>query len=275
MSSASPRFGCNVIDPLLEVGPGSDYSLPITQRSLALLAEVGFEGVEYSHYAHWSDADVAEVARMTADLGLAGWSVHAAFFGGNPWEQGGLAGVTAMLRHAGEVALALGARVVVHHPTARATDDTERLDAELSALAGAWQPGFRFALENLAGRAQMDAVLALVDQLGPERAGVCVDTGHANLHADLGAPLALQLAGARLITTHLQDNHGQHDEHRPPGDGDIDWTAVGDAIAEIGYQGCLMLELTDHPSDDRRPGFRPEFDRARAMVARLEARRRP
>ena len=274
MPTNPPRLGCNLVDPLLQVGPGSDYSLPITRRSLELLAEVGFDAVEYSHYAHWSASDVAEVARMTADLGLVGWSVHAAFFGGNPWDAGGLQAVTAMLRHAGEVALALGCGVVVHHPSAKSVDDTARMEAELAALFGAWQPGFRFALENLADRAQMDSVVALAEQLGPERAGICVDTGHANLKADLGAPLALRLAGERLITTHLQDNHGTRDEHRPPGDGDIDWEAVGDAIADIGYRGCLMIEVTDHPSADRLADFRAEFDRAKATVARLDARRR-
>jgi len=81
------------------------------------------------------------------------------------------------------------------------------------------------------------------------------------------------MAGGRLITTHLQDNHGARDEHLPPGDGAIDWEDVAAALREIGYPGCLMLELTDQPSADRRAvGVTEEMARGAAKARWLAER---
>jgi sugar phosphate isomerase/epimerase len=84
------------------------------------------------------------------------------------------------------------------------------------------------------------------------------------------------MAGARLITTHLQDNRGQQDDHMPPGDGTIDWDDVAAALTEIRYPGCVLLELTDQPSDAmRRVTIQEELQRgqraAKALAERLPA----
>ena len=60
------------------------------------------------------------------------------------------------------------------------------------------------------------------------------------------------MAGPLLLTTHLQDNHGQRDDHMPPGMGTIDWNDVFQALNEINYERTFMLELTDAPTPDSR-----------------------
>jgi len=77
-----------------------------------------------------------------------------------------------------------------------------------------------------------------------------------------------------LITTHLQDNRGVRDDHMPPGDGAIDWGAVAAALCEVGYVGCVLLELTDQPdTGERRAGIEDELARgaraAEALAAKL------
>jgi len=279
MPAANGRiFGCNVIDPVLEVRGGTDYSLEITERSLEFLKEIGHDAIEYSHACHWSVEECEAVRKMTARIGLIPWSLHA-WAGGDVTTDEGRRSTAAVLRVATRNAQALGVPIIVHHPDGQRLDrdeDHERLRIETELLAGLAAPGVRFALENMQTLASMEYVVALVDLLGSDRAGVCVDTGHAAL-GDLGPGRALRMAGSRLITTHLQDNRGQHDDHMPPGDGAIDWDDVVAALTEIDYPGCVLLELTDQPGDAmRRVTIREELARgakvARGLAARLPAR---
>jgi sugar phosphate isomerase/epimerase len=273
-------FGCNVIDPLLEVRGGTDYSLAITERSLEFLREIGHDAIEYSHACHWSVEECEAVREMTARVDLIPWSLHA-WAGGDVMADEGRRSTAAVLNVATRNAQALGVPIIVHHPNGQRLDrdeDHERLRIETELLAGLAAPGVRFALENGVSLPTMEYVIALVDALGPDRAGVCVDTGHAAL-GDLGPGRALRMARHRLITTHLQDNRGQHDDHMPPGDGCIDWDDVVAALTEIAYPGCVLLELTDQPGDAmRRVTIREELARgakaARNLAARLPAPRR-
>ena len=274
MATASLPIGCNTIDPQLQVTRGEDYDLPTTRRSLQFLKDLGFQAVEYSHALHWSDEEIVAVRAMAAEIGLVPWSLHA-WVGGDVLTDEGAATTTQYLTRAAEVALGLGVGVVVHHTNGDtlAGDGPQRLAAEAKLLRGCWKPGMRWALETMSTLAHCEYMLALVDELWPEVAGVNVDTGHANL-GDLGAGRAIRMAGERLITTHLQDNHGGGDEHLPPGDGLIDWADVAAALAEIGYGGCVMLELTDQPSAERRAvGVREEMargaDKARWIAATM------
>ena len=271
-----PRIGCNTIDPLLAVKCGDDYDMTITRRALQLLKDLGFEAVEYSHALHWDDEQLAQVRAMTAEIGLYPWSLHA-WVGGDVLTAEGAASTTERLQRAGHVALGLGVATIVHHTdgSTLSGDGKERLKVEANVIRAAWQPGYRFAVETMSTLAHMEYLLALMDELWPEVAGINVDTGHAHL-GDLGAPRALRLAGQYLITTHLQDNHGQRDEHLPPGDGDIDWADCAAALKEINYSGCLMLELTDQPSEDRRAiGVVEEITRGAAKARWLAAQTRP
>lgn len=263
---ASWRYGCNVVDPLLAVGPGSDYSLEVMRRSLEFSAQLGFQAVEYSHALHWSDEQALAVHELTRQLGLGAWSLHA-------WADGDVlvpqnaARTAQILKRAGELALILGVTCVVHHPCGSSLEqDGRRLQVEADVIRSAWQPGFRYALENMSTVAQAEYTVALIDELGMEVAGMCVDTGHAHLGRELGPARALRMAGHRLITTHLHDNHGQRDEHLPPGDGAMDWPEIAAVLREIGYRGCILLELTDHPSEDRRAAYRQEVARGAQMA---------
>lgn len=269
-------IGCNVIDPLLQVGPGSDYDMPITQRSLEFLAQCGFDAVEFSHCQHWTDEQLEQVRAMAHSAGIGVWSIHAWRTDDIRTEEGAAA-VQAMLSRAVDIAAGLGAGVIVHHPVGMSVDQENGslLPREAQIIRAAWRSGVRFAVENLKDVPQMQYIIALADELGAQVAGICVDTGHANIeHADtsgrLDAARAIRMAGTRLITTHVQDNEGYSDQHMAPGDGSIDWDDVAAALREVGYEGCLMLELTDHPSEDRVPHIQQEL-RGAAETARTLA----
>ncbi len=71
--------------------------------------------------------------------------------------------------------------------------------------------------------------------------GFCYDSSHDMIS---GQPLGAALVkwGHRLVTTHLSDNHGVHDDHLLPGTGAIDWDTIRECFPTSSYQGALILE---------------------------------
>ena len=91
-----------------------------------------------------------------------------------------------------------------------------------------------------------EELIALTDgfneEYGKEVCGICFDFGHAHLaHCDI--PAAIRRVGRRLRVTHVHDNDGSGDMHRPVGEGTIDWQSAVRALKEIGYDEELSLEL--------------------------------
>ena len=69
---------------------------------------------------------------------------------------------------------------------------------------------------------------------------VCLDLNHSNLAEDLGQA-AKHCAGV-ISDIHVSDNHGQVEEHLPPGEGAINLLEALQAVADAGYAGPLNLE---------------------------------
>lgn len=104
--------------------------------------------------------------------------------------------------------------------------------------------GVGLALENLpwANSDRAKPLADLVDALGGANVGVCWDTGHA--HFNQLPPAEMKVLGHRLVTLHVHDNHGTHDEHQIPyaGYGTYDWSAFMKTLREMDYQGDFVLE---------------------------------
>ena len=86
----------------------------------------------------------------------------------------------------------------------------------------------------------------LCDAFGdPEHVGICYDFGHANLTGGSHRQ-NLNAIGKRLKAVHVQDNHGQSDEHLLPFFGSIDWEQAMLGLAESGYTGDLTFEIQEY-----------------------------
>jgi sugar phosphate isomerase/epimerase len=89
----------------------------------------------------------------------------------------------------------------------------------------------------------------LADSFDSPAVAVSIDTGHAHYaHGSTGAPPVdyyVRAAGPLLAHIHLQDADGYADRHWPPGEGNILWKSVFDAIHETGANPRLLLELRD------------------------------
>jgi sugar phosphate isomerase/epimerase len=106
----------------------------------------------------------------------------------------------------------------------------------------------RIAVENLTKGYFSDPahLVALVEDVDLANIGICIDTGHRNLHGDVAT--ALRLVDKHLFTVHIHDNHGDRDAHLLPTRGTINWPTVLQALADIRYPGVFMYELS-RPED--------------------------
>lgn len=111
------------------------------------------------------------------------------------------------------------------------------------------------ALENVGAAPTADALLAIIDAVGSDHLGICLDTGHLHLHKIDGVTPSqsefIRRAGDKLIALHIADNDKSGDEHLMPfGGGTVDFRDVMRGLHEIGYTGLFNLEI---PGERRAP----------------------
>jgi len=94
-----------------------------------------------------------------------------------------------------------------------------------------------------------DEVLELIDDVSRPSLGVNLDVGHVAVSGEDPAEAVRRTAG-RITGVHLEDIDGgvggKH-YHLVPGDGDIDFRSVFDALDDVGYDGYATLELYTYP----------------------------
>jgi sugar phosphate isomerase/epimerase len=128
--------------------------------------------------------------------------------------------------------------------SSRDAADPRRFDAAFNSLEHlhlfAKQRGVTIALENTPGELATPANLRqfLTDtRLTDLR--LCLDTGHAHMADGIGP--SVEAMRELLVTSHVHDNHGDKDEHLPPGEGTIDWTEAVSLLSGV----PLVLELKE------------------------------
>ncbi len=230
------------------------------------IAACGFRSLELSGDGNapdrWMD-DPADARRRLDALGLAAAAVHTPSAG---WHNSAADTRTreSSVRACCESlawALEIGAGLVIVHPNAPDMDgnagdfDVARhLGRESVARIAeeAGRLGLRIAVENMPRREHihlpgtaMAEVLELIEGLG-EHVGVCLDTGHSNING-LSAADEVDAAGGRLFSVHLHDNDGTGDQHAVPGEGTVDWTALGKALAGSRAGPLLTIEVRRKP----------------------------
>jgi D-psicose/D-tagatose/L-ribulose 3-epimerase len=81
-----------------------------------------------------------------------------------------------------------------------------------------------------------DQVLDLIDGLPSESVGLNLDVYHMNIE-EKDPPGAVRAAGDRLVHLQVCGN-----DRGTPGEDHLDWTALGSALADVGYDGVLGIE---------------------------------
>lgn len=148
----------------------------------------------------------------------------------------------------------VGIKNAVLHCDGRSFDANTSHEEILSANAErlkelapyAEQRGVRICLENLGGHfACIDDLLQVIRLVGSPALGICLDTGHLNIHDKNTTQLQfIRKAGALLHALHIADNEGVHDQHMMPfGRGNVNWKSVMQGLAEIGYADLFNYEI--------------------------------
>ena len=130
--------------------------------------------------------------------------------------------------------------------------DIERIQASLKQAAqAAAQTGIRLALEFQATSAfgnNLQTAVALVDEVGSDALGLCLDSFHFYVGPSKLADLGL-LTQDNLFHVQLSDvadipRELATDSHRIlPGEGDIPTDAMIAHLKSIGYGGCVSIEV--------------------------------
>jgi sugar phosphate isomerase/epimerase len=208
------------------------------QPYLVRISEAGFTHVHWCHHWHtdflYSDHEIDQIAHWLTDYGLQLNDLHGSTGVEKSWksprEYERRAGVE-LVKNRIHMANRLGTDVVIlhiqrepHNPEENATfwSQFHRSLDEIEPYAQ--ERGIRIALENL-----------------DDNLGICYDAGHANY---IGG--GLEFVGRikdRLISIHLHDNKGSHDEHNLPFTGTVDWERLTQLIAQSAYTKCVNLEV--------------------------------
>ena len=128
--------------------------------------------------------------------------------------------------------------------------------APYAASAGkvlALEPLNRFETDIVNTTAQ---AVQVIDAVASPGLGIVLDTFHMNME-ERSIPDAIRAAGPRLVHFQANENHRGF-----PGTGNMDWTAITRALAQIGYAGPVSLEP-----------FRREDDRLALPIAHWRAPR--
>ena len=92
------------------------------------------------------------------------------------------------------------------------------------------ETGIILALEN--GRESFEAfrkIEQIVKNYRHPNLGTCFDCGHANSYGG-GVRNLLEVMKNNIVTCHLHDNYGVHDDHNPPGQGNINWQELNELL---------------------------------------------
>ena len=254
-----------------------DEGGPIAPR-LALVAAAGFTHVHWTE--HWATDVLYEdfyaegVRRALAAEGLRLLDVHNGEVEGarpSSTDEAARKHGARLLANRIRFAAALGGLAVVVHPAPfdlAAPDAAARWQALAKSLAevapACRETGVRVALENLPGPAPAE-YFRTVEELPPEVAGYCFDSGHANLKGD---PDLTARMGSRLLIVHLHDNRGEKDDHAIPGTGTIDWARTLRGLAAAGYRRPLNFEINMKSQTRLAPEFLAELHRVGSKLAR-------
>jgi sugar phosphate isomerase/epimerase len=231
----------------------------------SMFGRFGFSSAELwampPHFPYGDTAEADRIADILASKGVRIASVHAPLYPDvrtyrkDRWfslssgeEEHRLASVAATAKAARWLSHRGGGTMVVHTNFPAEKWYPRRWAAFLSSLnelLASVSGNVRFAVENTplpSGR--VEVILDIVHRHAPERVGLCLDLGHANIQENVQN--AIRAAGERLIHIHASDNHAVNDDHFVPGRGSIAWDRAVGALREVGFDGAFTVELRDY-----------------------------
>lgn len=153
---------------------------------------------------------------------------------------------------------------------------------EYGAFAG--KLGVGLAIENMWGQINgvkpygltAHELRQLVAEVNRDNVRICWDVEHASVEG-LDHKASVQMLGKYIVATHISDELGPANIHLLPYLGKADWDAILGALAGIGYEGDLDLEIQHYlpgvPEELVPAGMRLARETGEYLVNRLKQMR--
>ncbi|RLA86296.1 MAG: sugar phosphate isomerase/epimerase [Deltaproteobacteria bacterium] len=241
------------------------FTIPyrMLRRRLKEVIEAGLSPEIYFDAQTLDDLDLKEVKEITEELSRHGLthSLHGPYMDlapGSPDPK--IRGVSReRMEQMLEVAVHLDPVILVFHPGYDPWRYAEAEDLWLRESLGTWKAilrraskdGLKIAIENVFERGP-ETIKGLLEGMDSPQVGFCFDTGHWLLFSRRGLDAWLGELGRWLFTLHIHDNHGEKDEHLPPGDGTFDF----EALFSILPRRELLFTLEVHQEEKVLEGMR-------------------
>ncbi len=117
--------------------------------------------------------------------------------------------------------------------------------AEEQKVDLAFEPEPGMLVDTLAAYDRLLAELA-ASGVNTSRLRLTIDVGHLHCQGELPIPAKIRQSAGRLANVHIEDMRAGVHEHLMFGEGEIDFPPLIAALAEIGYDGLLSVELSRH-----------------------------
>jgi len=242
----------------------SSCSLDLDEAFFADHRRAGVQAIEVS-YGHKpeKDLDYANIKRLADAYGIELWSYHLPFA---PFDELDLSrpdlceGTVEYFQGLIRAGSAIGIRYFVVHPSGEPVFNRNRAvqmacAKESLARLAAYAKGFGavICVEDLPrsciGR---DAAEMLELLSAHEDLRACFDTNHL-LSMEKPHEFVRKI-GSRIATLHVSDYDFRDERHWLPGEGDIAWQPLYQALREVGYNGVWMYEIDlETPASILRP----------------------
>ena len=223
-----------------------------TAQGFELASRLGYDAVEVMVGIDPISQEVDAVRHLSEYHRVPVCAIHAPcllitqrVWGTEPWGK---------LERSAEMALAVGADVVVVHPPFRWQRDYARGFVEGIADLER-RTGIAFAVENMypwrASRRQMEVYLPGWDPSEQDYANATIDLSHSATSRSNPVEMAKRL-GDRLRHIHLTDGTGSaKDEHLVPGRGHQPVTELLEHLAGVGFGGHIVVEINTRKAGNR------------------------
>jgi sugar phosphate isomerase/epimerase len=123
---------------------------------------------------------------------------------------------------------------------------TQSLKTWRAVMKRAEEFGVRVAIENIVD-AEPGHLKRLADEMAHPLFGLCLDVGHREMFSDISAADWLSGMHPHVFELHLHDNFGEADDHKPIGEGRIDFAPLFARVKELGINPVYTLEAHNQP----------------------------
>lgn len=267
------------------------------QQAIRLLAQAGFDAVDYSMFSSYVIPLVfenddylayADMLRKTAEeCGVFFNQAHAPFPSYRVGDDEYNRVIEPRLHRAIEFAGRLGVSSIVIHPVDFKLDNKKKNLAMYNALLPtAKKSGVRIALENMWGRDPRRGYIVpnvcsvpceffeYLEALDRDCFTACLDLGHIGLVGENEGDFIRTLGHEKLTCLHVHDTVFTQDSHTIPYVGKMDWEEIIRAFRDIDYSGDFTFEserFYEHiPADFLPVALKYVHDLGRYLISRIE-----